>query len=173
MRQRHSQTLRHRWVPNLVAIDSDTLRQRQDTYLTDHYLTTYVTIASIALGVATVAAASLLATPANHPEFQNYRIMLGVLWLTSLLALGVAYAGPMIGGLLLPARLPAIIDLLIPAVLGICEFALFTVLAYQVTGWSSPKSVLVAWWGSFIAFNCVAVCAITRGRHLVRSANGP
>jgi hypothetical protein len=150
----------------VTGLNERVLRQRQDTYLADHFMTTYVTIVSIALGVATVAAGSLLAGAGDQRQFADFRPLFGGLWLVSMLALAVAYAGPMIGALTLPARVPAITDLVVPSLLGISEFSLFTVLAYRVTGWTSPRSVLVGWWSALVAFHVFAIAAIVRARYL-------
>jgi hypothetical protein len=114
-----------------TELSRDGLRQRHDTYLADHYMAAHVTVVSLALGVGGVTAASLIVP---SPRFQGNQLVFMVLWLASLLATIVAYAGTMIGAIVLPARLPAVADLLLPLLLGVSEFLLFGVLAYPATG---------------------------------------
>jgi hypothetical protein len=149
------------------TLGSEALRQRHDTYLTNHYISLHVTIVSLALGVAGFAAASLIA-PSSR--FHGYQVVFCVLWLASLLATAVAYAGTMIGAIVLPARVPAIVDLLLPLLLGMSEFLLFAILAYQAAGVSSPRAVLTGWWFTLGAFGFLAAASIWRAFHMISHA---
>jgi len=144
--------------------------QRQDMYLANHYTTLHVTVVGLALGVAGVVASSLLAgTPS--PNFDAYQSALYVLWLASLLGIAVAYGGPMIANILMPARIPAVVDLVLPLLLGVCEFMQFTILGYRLTGWTSPRAVLAGWWFTFGAFGLVASLGTWRAYYLIDRAN--
>lgn len=149
------------------GLSRETLSQRYDTYLADHYLSVHMTVVSLALGVAGLAAASLIAP---SPRFGGDQIALWALWLVSLLATATAYAGTMNGAIILPSRIPAVIDLLLPLMLGITELVLFAILAYQATGLSSVRSVLTAWWFAFGVFGIVAATAVSRAIHVIDRA---
>jgi hypothetical protein len=147
-----------------MELSRDILRQRHDMYLADHYLSTHVTIVSLAFGAASVAVASLLAGP--KPEFVAYQPIFYMLWLVSGMAVVVAYAGAAVGSVVLPARIPAIVDLLLPLLVGVPELVLFTILAYRVTGWTSPRAVLIGWWLTLAGFCFMAFLHIWRVRHV-------
>jgi len=147
----------------MPEVDLALLHRRQETYLTEHYLTTHVTAVSVALGAAGISAGSLLTSASNSVGFQ---IILVVLWLVSLLATATAYAGTMIGSIMLPAHLPGIRDLLLPLLLALSEFLLFAVLAYQITG--LPRSyVLLGWWFAFLLFGLAVFGSVRRACFLI------
>jgi hypothetical protein len=148
------------------ALDGAALRQRRDMYLANQYISLHVTAVSLSLGVAAVVAGSLMAGGTSD-ALGEYKVVIWLLWLASLLAVAVVYAGPMVGAILLPSRVPAVTDLLLPLLNLVLEFLLFTVLGYRITGWTSPHSVLSAWWSIFAAFTLAGVLSIWRAHHLV------
>src|SRR5947207_1844253 len=149
-----------------VRVDRAILRRRQETYLAEHYVGVHVTAVNIALGMAGLAAASLLTPP--KPQFEQYQQLFWLLWAASLVATGVAYGGTMSGAILLPARMPAIADLLLPLLLSVSEFLLFGALAYQITGFTQPDQVLIVWWFALGAFGAIAFGSVWRVHYLVR-----
>jgi hypothetical protein len=152
-------------VPTVVAkISKSQLRDRHGTYLVDRLLNLHNMIASVALGVAGLAAASLIVSP---KEFRDYQIMFWILWTASLLAVATAYAGAIIGSIFLPTRMPAISDLLIPLSIGVFEFLLFGILAHKATGLISPASVTAAWFFSFSGFGIFAAGAVWRASRII------
>lgn len=145
-------------------LDIEGLRSRQATYLPNHYLSTHITAVGIALGVAGITAASLIgpASPLNP-----YQPVFWLLFMVGLLATAAAYAGTMVGAILLPATLPGVTDLLLPLALTLSEFLLFGILAYQITG--LPKSTaIIAWWYAFSAFGLATFGSVLRARFLIR-----
>jgi hypothetical protein len=149
---------------SIRKIDKSQLQARLDTYLVERILNLHNILVGVALGVAGLAAANLLDVHRNH---QDYRVTLWLLWFAGLLAVVTAYAGAVIGSVLLPSRIPGIVDLLVPLGLGILEFLLFGILAHKVTGLSSPTSVMAAWFFAFTGFCMAAVLAIWRASHLI------
>jgi hypothetical protein len=142
-------------------IDKGRLRQRQDMYLVNHYMGIHVTIVSVALGVAGVAAASLLAT---KNVGVHLHLLLGLLWLASLLATVTAFSGTTAGSFALPAQVPAIWDLLLPLLMAVAEFLLFAVLIPQVVGPIPDATNIALWFFSMGAFGALAVAAVARAR---------
>lgn len=139
------------------------LRSRQSTYLPTHYLSTHITAVGVALGVAGVTAASLIAPGSDT----TYRPVFWVLFGAAVLAIAAAYAGTMIGAILLPATLPGVTDLLMPLALTLSEFLLFGTLAFQITGVDQPTAI-VAWWFAFAAFGLATFGSVLRARCLLR-----
>jgi len=113
-----------------VKIDRVELRERYKTYLGGHYLSLHITVVSVVLAAAGVAAASLITRPMGA---DHQLLVLWLLWIGSLAATAVAYGGPMVGAFALPASMPSISDLLLPLFVGVIEFLLFTILIRQVT----------------------------------------
>ena len=74
----------------------------------------------------------------------------------------------MSGAILLPARMPAIADLLLPLLLSVSEFLLFGALAYQITGFTQPDQVLIVWWFALGAFGAITFGSVWRVHYLVR-----
>lgn len=105
--------------------DKTRLRAKHDTYMTDHYVGLHNMVVSVALAVAGVAAASLLGLP---PAFRAFTPLLWMMLGASLLGIAVAYAGTVTGAPFLPARLPAMPDLLLPLLLAVTEFFLLVCL---------------------------------------------
>lgn len=151
-------------TPAVAGLARSALRQRHDTYLADHYLSTHQIVVSLALGIAGIAAAGLIAP---SPRFGHDHAVLWILWSTGLLATAVAYSGTMVGAIVLPPRMPAISDLLLPLLLGICELVLFAILAYQATGLSSVRSVLTGWWMALGAYGLAASASVWRAIHII------
>jgi hypothetical protein len=145
-------------------IDKARIRDRQETYLLDHYLSLHNTVVGVALAVAGLGAASLIGSP---KEYSGYQILLWLLWFASVLATAAAYAGTMIGAIVLPAQVPAISDLLIPLLIGVSELLLFGILAHQATGISSPLAVVTAWFFSCSGFCFLSALAIWRASVII------
>jgi hypothetical protein len=147
-----------------IEIGRIVLKQRQDNYLTDHYLATHSTAVNIALGVAGISAASLLVPSA---ELRAYQSLFWLLWLISLLVTATAYAAAITGAIVLPLRLPAVVDLMLPLLLSMSEFLLFGVLASQVTGFSSARAILAGWWLTLAVYSVVALLQVWRAHYLI------
>lgn len=140
------------------------LRQRHDTYLADHYLSIHMMVVTLALGVAGLAAVDLITPSAKYDGDQG---VLWVLWVASVLATAVAYAGTMIGAIVLPPRLPAVVDLLLPLLLGVTELTLFAILIVPDGKGPSLRDILTAWWFAFGLFGLTAAGAIWRAVHVI------
>ncbi|WP_199509766.1 hypothetical protein [Nucisporomicrobium flavum] len=80
--------------------------------------------------------------------------------------MATAYAGTMIGSIVLPAHVPGVRDLLLPLLLSLSEFLLFAVLAYKITGLARGH-VPLAWWSSFMIFGVAVFASVRRARRLV------
>lgn len=140
------------------------LQARLDTYLVDRTLNLHNILVGVALGIAGLAATNLMSAPAGY---RGYQVAFWMLWFAGLFAVVTAYAGAVIGSVLLPSRVPGIWDLLVPLVLGISEFLLFGILANKVTGLSSPASVMIAWFFTFTGFCIVAAVAVWRACRII------
>jgi hypothetical protein len=149
-----------------MNLDRAHIAQRQDGYLVNHYMGLHVTIVSVALGIAGVAAASLL-TARQLPL--EHRLLFGSLWVASMLATAVAYAGTTSGSFALPPHIPAMWDLLIPLFIAVAEFLLFAVLVSQVTDAPEPRTVVVVWFFCFSAFALLSSIAVARARYLFKA----
>lgn len=152
----------------MVTIETDKarLRARQDTYLANHYVGLHNMAVSVALAVAGVAAASLLGLP---PAFHAFATLLWMMLATSMLAITVAYAGTVTGAPFLPARLPALPDLILPLSLAVTEFFLFAVLAHQVNALNTPQTTVVAWYVTSAGFGMFASLSVARARSVIRN----
>lgn len=148
-----------------MDLDRAHIAQRQDGYLVNHYMGLHVTIVSVALGIAGVAAASLL-TARQVPL--EHRLLFGSLWVASILATAAAYAGATTGSFALPPRIPAMWDLLIPIFIAVAEFLLFAVLVSQVTDAPDAHTVVVVWFFCFSVFGLLSTVAVARARHLFK-----
>ncbi|TDD81327.1 hypothetical protein E1293_18830 [Actinomadura darangshiensis] len=146
-------------------ISKDQLLVRMDMYLSERYLNLHNTLVGVALGIAGLAAANLLSASG---DYEHYQTAFWMLWVASLLAVVVAYAGTVIGSVLLPAQPPEMLDLLIPLALGIFEFLLFGLLAHKVTGLTDPSRVTFAWFIAFTAFALTAAGAIGRAYWIIK-----
>jgi hypothetical protein len=152
----------------LRMLDRSTLRERQGTYLVDHYIGLHVTVVSVALGIAGVAAASILAAPNLSLE---RRLLLAVLWLASLLATATAFAGTVVGSFTLPPRVPAMWDVFFPLLIALAEFILFVVLVPQLYGLVDTGQMVPYWFYSMGAFCALAAGAVIRARILLGKAH--
>ncbi|HEV3172941.1 MAG TPA: hypothetical protein VGZ32_21525 [Actinocrinis sp.] len=141
----------------------ESLRQRYDTYLIDHYLSVGVTVVSVTLAVAGIDAAALLTSSA----LGRYQLLFWVLWGASLLGAAVAYAGPMTGAIILPPRIPGAVDLVVPLLLGVSEFVMFSVLGSQAIWHVSASTILAGWWFAFAAFDLIAAGGTARAIQII------
>jgi hypothetical protein len=153
---RHAQALR---------VTKADLHDRMSTYLINHYLALHVTVVSVALGVAGIAAASLV----GDAQLGVYRPLFWIMWSASLLATAAAYAGTVTGSVGLPGMVPSMWDLMVPIFLAVAEFLLFAILVTPLTGLGSPRSVVTAWFFCLGGFGILAGIAIGRARHLFQS----
>jgi hypothetical protein len=126
-----------------------------------HYLDLHITVVSVALALAGGAAASLIA---RHSISAADLSLLWLLWLGSVLATAVAYAGTMVGAFALPSGIPDISDLVLPLLMCVTEFLLFAVLIRQVTSFASLSDLVDTWLVLMAAFGAVAVLSITKAR---------
>ncbi|MFD3399240.1 hypothetical protein ACFWUU_01105 [Kribbella sp. NPDC058693] len=143
-------------------VTREELAGRYGTYLTTHYLGLHVTVISVALGVAGLAAASLVAASQN---LSNGVLLNWMLWLSSLLAVAVAYAGTMTGAIGLPARVPTLLDLAVPLLMAVVEVLLFGVLVSQIVDLNSERAIITSWFLLISIFGLLAMAAILRARH--------
>ena len=148
-------------------ITKESLRQRYDSYLTEHYLSVHVTIVSVALAVAGLDAAALVAP---SMPLGGYRVLLWAMWGASLLAVADAYAGPMTGAIILPPRIPDAVDLFLPLFLGVSEFVMFSILGSPALVRVSMSTVLAGWWFAFAAFALVAAASVARAIQIVNGS---
>ena len=145
-----------------AEIDRFELQERYKSYLFNHYLSLHITVVSVVLAAAGLSAASLIA---QHMGAHHQLLVLWLLWGGSLAATAVAYGGPMVGAFALPATIPSIIDLLLPLLVGVSEFLLFTVLISQVN--PAPLDSIVNSWLIIMAiFSFVADLSVLRARQL-------
>lgn len=145
-----------------AEIDLPELRRRSRDYLMGHYLGLHITVVSVALALAGGAAASLMT---RHSISAADLILLWLLWLGSVLATAVAYAGTMVGAFALPSGIPDISDLLLPLVMCIIEFLLFAVLIRQVTSFGSLSDLVNTWLVLMAAFGAVALLSVTKAQN--------
>jgi hypothetical protein len=153
----------------MLVIDLDRLRKRQDTYLTTHYLNLHAMVVSIALGLGVIAAGPIVSSWFTHPA-NGFRLNLvyTIMLATSFLLVVVVYSGPLHGAIFLPAGIPSVLDLLIPLIVGLSEFALFGVLASSATDWSTPKTIIASWWAAAGVLGVGGAVQILRARYLIR-----
>jgi hypothetical protein len=149
-------------------IDGRELRERQKSYLIDHYLGLHITVVSITLAMGGVGAASLI----GRPSTSGIQILtLWLLWVGNFLATGVAYAGAMVGAFALPASVPTVTDLLLPLLMCVIEFLLFAILIHQATSIADFDTLLNTWLVLMALFAAIAELSILRaGYHFVRAA---
>jgi hypothetical protein len=135
-------------------------------YLANHYVGLHNVVVGLALAVAGVAAANLLGLTESTSRYVPLQWMMLV---TSLLATAVAYAGTVTGAPVLPPRLPAMLDLVLPMLLGLTEFFLFGVLARQVAVLTDPSVVAEGWFVALAAFGVAAALSIARARSVIKA----
>jgi hypothetical protein len=146
-----------------AQIDRAELRARYKTYLTGHYLSLHITVVSVVLAVAGLAAAGLVGRGMG-PHYQL--LVLWLLWAGSLAATAVAYGGPMVGAFALPAEIPSITGLLLPLLVGVSEFLLFSIQISQVSPVKLDLDRTVNSWLTIMAiFSFTACLSVLRARH--------
>lgn len=145
-----------------AEIDLPQLRQRSRDYLVGHYLGLHITVVSVSLALAGGAAASLMTRPSDTAADL---VQLWLLWLGSVLATAVAYAGTMVGAFALPSGIPDVSDLALPLLMCVVEFLLFAVLIRQVTSFASLSALVSTWFVLMAVFAAIAWQSITRARH--------
>jgi hypothetical protein len=150
----------------LVTLDEAWLRRRHESYLSANYITLHNTVVSVTLAVAGLAAGNLIVLPT---EFAGYELMLRLLWLVSLLATLTAFAGAAVGAGTLPPRIPSILDLLAPLLLGVSECLMFGILARQAQSIVAPQAVMQAWYFALAIFGVSAAVSILRARQIILS----
>ena len=148
-------------------VGTDELNQRRWQYYMDQQVGVYSIVLSIALGVAGLAAASLLYTSSAD---RSYHALFWVLWFISLLAVAIVYSGMNANVYALPNRTPDIMDMFFPFAMALMEFMLFALLTRPLAGQASPRSVVAAWFGCFGLFSCLACTVILRIRWLFQHA---
>ena len=144
-----------------AKIDGVELRERYKAYLGGHYLSLHITVVSVVLAAAGVAAASLITRPMGA---DHQLLVLWLLWIGSFAATAVAYGGPMVGAFALPASVPSVSDLLLPLFVGLTEFLLFTILIRQVTA-VGLNALVNAWLITMALYGLFAVLSILRAWH--------
>jgi hypothetical protein len=136
-------------------------------YLTNHYVGLHTMVVNVALAVAGLAAASLLNLP---PAYHGYALLLWLMFVASLLAIAVAYAGTVTGAPVLPPKLPSMPDLILPLALALSELFLLGVLAHQFVSFDSPRSVVIGWSVGLAIFAVLAAASVARAEYLVRKS---
>jgi hypothetical protein len=144
---------------------ADRLADRRAHYFMDQQIGLHGTIVSIALGVAGLAAASLFEVRAAD---RPYHWLLGMLWLASLVAVGVVYSGMTVSVFVLPSTIPTPADMFLPFAVGLSEFMLFAILTTPLTAQLGPRPLIALWFGcrSFFGFSTAII--IDRVRRLFR-----
>jgi len=123
---------------------------------------------SVSLAIAGGAAASLIATLPSMSAGQIWDVSL--LWFGSILATAVAYGGAMVGAFALPASLPSITDLLLPLLVCVTEFLLFTIMIPQITHAIDVRTLINTWLVLMAVFGFLAELSILRARYYFTSA---
>lgn len=154
-------------VVSMEHLDRAHLKDRHDPLLREHYIQLHVTVLSVALGVAGIAAVSLLT---SSPQSATTRGLFWIFWVDSLLVTTTAYGGVMVGSFLLPARIPHVSDLALPLFQAVLEFMLFATISTPLTGSKTTRTVTIVWFGSMAAFCILSWLAIARARWLIRQA---
>jgi len=145
-------------------IDRDRIVGRIDASLTSHYLSLEITVVSVALAMAGLALADLVAEPDG---LGSRLVLLWLVWVGGLLAIAVAYAGPMIGAFALPPSVPTVWDLVPPLAIGVVEFLMFAVLIRQVGPGTQFDLVIATWLWVMAAFGIIAFVTILRAQYLL------
>jgi hypothetical protein len=148
----------------VVQLDESWFKSRHESYLANNYLALHNTIVSVTLAVAGLAAGNLIALP---DEFGGYGVILVLLWITSLVATLVAFAGAATGAGALPPRVPSVVDLLAPLLLGVSECLMFGVLARQAQSLVTPQAIVHAWYYALGGFGFFAMLGVLRARQII------
>lgn len=126
------------------SITQNEVAERLHNYSRDNYLFIGATIKAIALGAATFVVIPILIDFNNcWPKF--------VLWFVSLMSINVSYV-TWGRGLLLTNSRSNLLDHILPAVMGIFEFALFGVLDDKL---NEKTPTLWHWWFLVISLQCL------------------
>jgi hypothetical protein len=149
-------------------VGTDELKQRRWQYYMDQQVGVYSIVLSIALGVAGLAAASLLYASSTN---RSYHALFWLLWFISLLAVAIVYSGMNANVYALPNRTPDIMDIFFPFAMALMEFMLFALLTRPLAGQESPRSIVAAWFGCLGLFSCLACTVILRIRWLFQHAS--
>src|SRR5258707_12142363 len=88
------------WMPKSIESSLESVTK---AYLGGHYLSLHITVVSVVLAAAGVAAASLITRPMGA---DHQLLVLWLLWIGSLTATAGAYGGPMVGNLRCPPQCP-------------------------------------------------------------------
>lgn len=147
----------------MAKSEEGSFRAQPEQYLMGHQSGLHATLVSIALGVAGISAASLLP---GDPQDQGFLNLFRVLWLVSLLGIGIVYAGVTVSVFLLPDKLPMVVDTFLPFGVGLAEFTLFAILTPPLLQDTGPSSVAKAWFWCFSLFGLTAFFAIHRAMWL-------
>ena len=86
-----------------LVVSGEQLAVRRARYFMDQQIALHGTIVSIALGVAGLAAASLFEVRAAD---RPYHLLMWMLWVISLLGVGVVYSGMTVSVYVLPSVIP-------------------------------------------------------------------
>jgi hypothetical protein len=146
---------------NRLVITADRLADRRAHYFMDQQIGLHGTIVSIALGVAGLAAASLFQVRTADRPYQG---LLWLLWIASLLGVGVVYSGMTVSVYVLPSTIPSPADMFLPFAVGLSEFMLFAVLTTPLTAQLGPRSLIALWFACLCLFGCFASIIIQRMR---------
>jgi hypothetical protein len=150
---------------NRLTVTADRLADRRAHYFMDQQIGLHGTIVSIALGVAGLAAASLLQVRAAD---RPYHGLLWLLWIASLLGVSVVYSGMTVSVYVLPSTIPSAADMFLPFAVGLSEFMLFAVLTTPLTAQLGPRSLIALWFACLCLFGCFASIIIQRMRRLFK-----
>jgi hypothetical protein len=155
---------------NPLVVTADRLADRRAHYFMDQQIGLHGTIVSIALGVAGLAAASLFQVrTADRP----YHGLLWLLWVASLLGVGVVYSGMTVSVYVLPSTIPSPADMFLPFAVGLSEFMLFAVLTTPLTAQLGPRSLIALWFACLCLFGCFASIIIQRMRRFFEDTDYP
>jgi hypothetical protein len=146
-----------------MVIPASRLLDRRAHYLMDQQVGLHGTIVSIALGVAGLAAASLIEVP--RPD-RPFHALLWLFWTVSLVVVGAVYSGMTVAVYVTPSTVPSAPDMFLPFGVGLMEFLLFAVLTSPLTSELSARSVIAAWFGALSLLCVFASLAISRARWL-------
>jgi hypothetical protein len=147
-------------------ITADELNNRLSRYLVDQTIGLYNTIVSIALGIAGLAAVSLLDV---HSAAHAFRILFWALWATSVLSVGVVYSGMTVNVFAAPSVIPGLQDMFLPFALALSEFTLFASLTSPLDKNLPPREVVTVWFGCLCLFGAFSAMAIRRARSLFKN----
>ena len=165
----HRNTDPSRRKAGMTQLTHARVSERLQEHLINHYAQLHSTLVSITLGAAGYAAAGLATASGGPLE----RIVVSwLLWVGALLAVSAAYLGVTTGVFLLPAQIPATVDLILPLAIGLCQFMLFGVLTPAVAAFRTTRSLLIAWLIAMAAFALSSLLGILRARYVIAQGQG-